>query len=73
MLENCSDFPAVWRGLAKAGMLTALINTNLQGEVWQPFVERFDDPIWFLEPGAGTYVPFGPEHTQRLSTGGYRL
>jgi fatty-acyl-CoA synthase len=32
MLENCPDFPAVWFGLAKIGVVTALINTNLQGD-----------------------------------------
>lgn len=32
MLENCPDYPAVWLGLAKVGVVTALINTNLQGD-----------------------------------------
>ena len=32
MLENCPDYPAVWFGLAKVGVVTALINTNLQGD-----------------------------------------
>lgn len=32
MLENCPDFPAVWFGLAKVGVVAALINTNLQGD-----------------------------------------
>ena len=31
VLENCPDFPAVWFGLAKIGVITALINTNLEG------------------------------------------
>ncbi len=31
VLENCPDFPAVWFGLAKIGVVTALINTNLEG------------------------------------------
>ena len=32
VLENCPDYPAVWLGLAKVGVVTALINTNLQGD-----------------------------------------
>lgn len=32
MLENCPDYAAVWFGLAKVGVMTALINTNLQGD-----------------------------------------
>ena len=31
-LENCTDFPAIWFGLSKIGVATALINTNLEGE-----------------------------------------
>jgi fatty-acyl-CoA synthase len=31
-LENCPDFAAVWFGLSKIGVATALINTNLEGE-----------------------------------------
>ncbi|MEP1421268.1 MAG: long-chain-acyl-CoA synthetase [Erythrobacter sp.] len=31
-LENCPDFAAIWFGLAKVGVATALINTNLEGE-----------------------------------------
>jgi fatty-acyl-CoA synthase len=31
------------------------------------------DPIWFLEPGAGGYVAFGPEHMTRIAAGEYRL
>jgi len=31
-LENCPDFPAIWFGLTKIGVATALINTNLEGE-----------------------------------------
>lgn len=36
-------------------------------------IDQISDPIWFLEPGAGTYVPLGPEQMARLRTGGYRL
>jgi hypothetical protein len=36
-------------------------------------IAQVSDPIWFLEPGAGTYVPLGPEQMERLRTGGYRL
>jgi len=32
MLENSPDYPAVWFGLSKAGVITALINTNLEGD-----------------------------------------
>jgi len=32
MLENCPDFAAIWFGLGKVGVITALINTNLQGD-----------------------------------------
>ena len=31
-LENCPDFAAIWFGLSKIGVATALINTNLEGE-----------------------------------------
>ncbi|PZP15948.1 MAG: long-chain-acyl-CoA synthetase, partial [Sphingomonas hengshuiensis] len=31
------------------------------------------DPIWFLEPGAGGYVAFGPDHMARIAAGEYRL
>jgi len=36
-------------------------------------IAQVSDPIWFLEPGAGAYVPLGPEQMERLRTGGYRL
>ncbi|QYJ07798.1 long-chain-acyl-CoA synthetase [Qipengyuania flava] len=32
MLENCPDYLATWFGLSKVGVVSALINTNLQGE-----------------------------------------
>ncbi|MEM1195657.1 MAG: long-chain-acyl-CoA synthetase [Pseudomonadota bacterium] len=32
ILENSPDYPAIWYGLAKVGVVTALINTNLEGE-----------------------------------------
>ncbi|MEO1729537.1 MAG: long-chain-acyl-CoA synthetase [Pseudomonadota bacterium] len=32
VLENSPDYPAIWFGLAKVGVVTALINTNLEGE-----------------------------------------
>ena len=32
ILENTPDYPAVWFGLAKVGVVTALINTNLEGD-----------------------------------------
>ena len=32
ILENCPDFVAVWFGLSKIGVVTALINTNLEGD-----------------------------------------
>ncbi|WP_108787192.1 long-chain-acyl-CoA synthetase [Erythrobacter sp. Alg231-14] len=31
-LENCPDFAAIWFGLSKVGVASALINTNLEGE-----------------------------------------
>lgn len=31
-LENCPDFAAIWFGLAKIGVATALINTNLEAD-----------------------------------------
>ena len=31
MLENSPDFVWTWLGLAKAGLVSALINTNLKG------------------------------------------
>lgn len=30
-MENCPDYPAVWFGLSKVGVETALINCNLEG------------------------------------------
>lgn len=32
VLENCPDYPAVWFGLSKIGVETALINSNLEGQ-----------------------------------------
>ncbi|XP_031356323.1 long-chain fatty acid transport protein 4-like isoform X1 [Photinus pyralis] len=29
MLENCPDYPCIWLGISKLGVMTALINTNL--------------------------------------------
>ncbi|MDJ0979220.1 MAG: long-chain-acyl-CoA synthetase [Erythrobacter sp.] len=32
VLENSPDYPAVWYGLSKVGVVAALINTNLEGD-----------------------------------------
>lgn len=32
ILENSPDYPAIWYGLSKVGVVAALINTNLEGE-----------------------------------------
>lgn len=32
VMENCPDYPAVWFGLSKVGVATALINCNLEGK-----------------------------------------
>ncbi|KAF8796889.1 Long-chain fatty acid transport protein 1 like protein [Argiope bruennichi] len=32
LLENCPEFVCIWLGLAKIGVVTALINTNLKGD-----------------------------------------
>lgn len=32
VMENCPDYPAVWFGLSKVGVVTALINCNLEGK-----------------------------------------
>ncbi len=32
ILENCPDYVAIWYGLSKVGVITALINTNLEGK-----------------------------------------
>ncbi|WND02998.1 long-chain-acyl-CoA synthetase [Temperatibacter marinus] len=32
MMENSIDYPAVWFGLGKVGIITALINSNLEGK-----------------------------------------
>ena len=42
ILENCPDFPAVWFGLAKVGVVTALINTNLEGTGLEHCVDIVD-------------------------------
>lgn len=31
IMENCPDYVAIWIGLSKVGVVTALINTNLEG------------------------------------------
>jgi len=31
-MENCPDYVAIWVGLAKVGVVTALVNTHLEGE-----------------------------------------
>lgn len=42
VLENSPDFPAVWFGLAKVGVITALINTNLEGTGLQHCISIVD-------------------------------
>ncbi|MEO0591401.1 MAG: long-chain-acyl-CoA synthetase [Pseudomonadota bacterium] len=32
IMENTPDYPAIWYGLSKVGVVAALINTNLEGE-----------------------------------------
>ena len=32
VLENCPDYPAVWFGLSKVGVETALVNCHLEGQ-----------------------------------------
>ncbi|MEO0642185.1 MAG: long-chain-acyl-CoA synthetase [Pseudomonadota bacterium] len=32
ILENSPDYPAIWYGLSKVGVVAALINTNLEGD-----------------------------------------
>ena len=32
ILENSPDYPAIWYGLSKVGVIAALINTNLEGD-----------------------------------------
>ena len=32
MLENCAELPQLWLGAAKVGLVSALINFNLQGD-----------------------------------------
>lgn len=32
VMENCPDYPAIWFGLSKIGVSTALINCHLEGE-----------------------------------------
>lgn len=32
ILENSPDYPAIWFGLSKVGVITALVNTSLEGE-----------------------------------------
>ena len=34
---------------------------------------RIEDPVWFLDPEAGSYVPLDDARLERLNTGGYRL
>lgn len=31
-LENCADFPAIWLGLSKLGIVTSWVNINLKAE-----------------------------------------
>ena len=32
VMENCNDYIAIWIGLSKVGVVTALINSNLEGD-----------------------------------------
>jgi fatty-acyl-CoA synthase len=32
VMENCPDYPTIWYGLSKVGVVTALINSNLEGK-----------------------------------------
>lgn len=31
-LENCADFPVIWLGLSKIGVITSWVNINLKAE-----------------------------------------
>ncbi len=44
---------------------------DLVNEGFDP--EKVDDPVWFADPEAGTYVPLTREHYETLVSGGYRF
>lgn len=46
VMPNRPDYLAIWLGVASAGGVTALINTNLKAALCSPTASRWSPPSW---------------------------
>jgi fatty-acyl-CoA synthase len=58
MMDNCPEFPLVWLGLAKVGVLTALLNTAARGRILKHA----------LDQTAARALVYGPECADRVAS-----
>ena len=58
MMDNCPEFPMVWLGLAKVGIVTALLNTAARGRILRHA----------LEQTAARALVYGPECADRVAS-----
>ena len=55
-MDNRPEFPMVWLGLAKAGIVTALLNTSARGRVLQHALEQTDARALIFGPECAAHV-----------------
>jgi fatty-acyl-CoA synthase len=66
-MDNRPEFPMVWLGLAKAGIVTALLNTAARGRVLQHALEQTDARALIFGPECAAHVAtLGPGELPRL-------
>jgi fatty-acyl-CoA synthase len=66
-MDNRPEFPMVWLGLAKAGIVTALLNTSARGRVLQHALEQTDARALIFGPECAAHVAtLGPGELPRL-------
>jgi fatty-acyl-CoA synthase len=66
-MDNRPEFPMVWLGLAKAGIVTALLNTAARGRVLQHALEQTDARALIFGPECAAHVAtHGPGELPRL-------
>lgn len=58
MMDNCPEFPMVWLGLAKVGIVTALLNTSARGRILGHA----------LKQTAARALVYGPECADRVAS-----
>ncbi len=58
MMDNCPEFPMVWLGLAKVGIVTALLNTSARGRILKHA----------LDQTAACALVYGPECADRVAS-----